>query len=221
MADAARPRLTLGAVADRPGAQRLQRVVLLPTGADDPAADVGRPAVALTAPDAPARARATGLGLPVVVCPELAAEPGEVPGDRAHRLDTLVRRHAVADRWRDLVVVADDATLRDVATGLCDLPEASTWPGSGGAVVVGLPRGTRPLRLGTVAAAALVVGVLALLAAGRLHPLSLPAVAAAAGAGLLLPSRTRHAGRTLLAAAGFAAVLVLLAVAGSTRFPVQ
>ena len=31
--------------------------------------------------------------------------------DRGHRLDEVVRRHAVEDRYRDLVVVADQATL--------------------------------------------------------------------------------------------------------------
>lgn len=207
------------------GRTQLQRVMLLPgaTGGDG----AGRPAVprsalVLTAPDAAARARAVSLGRPVVVSQELAeGRPGESSAERAHRLDTLVRSHAVSDRWRDLVVVADPDTLRDVATGLCSLPDATMWSGAAEVVTVGLPRGTRPVRVLPTLVGALVVALLALPLLGRFHPLLLPGLVAVGGVALLPWAVTRHAARTLLAVAGLATLVVFLGVAGAGRFPVE
>ena len=199
----------------------LQRVVLLSSSGGRFAAARLRRAEVLSAPEAEARARAETLGLPVLVCPELAAEPGGVPDGHPDRLDALIRGHAVADRWRDLVVVADTATLHAAAAGLCG-PTAVPPPADAeGVVVVGLPRGSRSVPWAAVAVGALVVAGLVGLTLDRLHPLVLPGLAAGAGLALVLPERTRRAGRSLLAVAALAAVLVLAVVAGASRFPVQ
>jgi hypothetical protein len=199
----------------------LQQVVLLPSSGERFAASRLRRAVVLSAPEAEARARAETLGLPVLVCPELAAEPGGVPDGHPHRLDALIRGHAVADRWRDLVVVADPATLHAAAAGLCGPTAAPPPADAEGVVVVGLPRGSPPVPWAAVAVGAVVVAGLVGLTQDRLHPLVLPGLAAGVGLTLVLPERTRRAGRSLLAVAALAAVLVLVVVAGASRFPVQ
>jgi hypothetical protein len=174
----------------------------------------------LAAPDPAAQALAATTGLPTVTSQELAdAGPGSADEERVRRLETLVRGHAVSDRFRDLVVVADAETVRAVATGLGALPGASTSPGE--VVVVGLPRGARPVRTGPVLVGAGLLGLVTLLTLGRLYPLLIPGVAAGVGVLLLPWPGSRHLGRTLLAQAGLAAVVVFVVVAGSGRFPAE
>ncbi|WP_432478148.1 hypothetical protein [Nocardioides sp. GXQ0305] len=197
-------------------------MLLVPTTGGDDDLTAPRHALVLTAPDPAARARAEQLGLPVVVSPELGtAEPDEVPEDRAHRLDAAVRGHAAVDRYRDLVVVADADTLRGVAAGLCALPEAPTRWSEQGVVTIGLPRGSRPVRLVPVLVGGGVAALVTLVSLAWWHPLVVPAAVAGVGLVLLPWAGSRHAGRTLLAVAGLAAVLVFVLVAGATRFPVE
>ena len=198
----------------------LQRIVLVPTDTAHPALDRPRRGLVLAAPDPAAQALAATTGLPTVTSQELAdAGPGSADEERVRRLEALVRGHAVSDRFRDLVVVADAETVRAVATGLGALPGASTWPGE--VVVVGLPRGARPVRLGPVLVGAGLLGLVTLLTLGRFYPLLVPGVAAGVGVLLLPWPGSRHLGRTLLAQAGLAAVVVFVVVAGSGRFPAE
>jgi hypothetical protein len=201
----------------------LQRVLLVPTTGGDTGSAAPRRGLVLTAPDAEARARAEQIGLPVLVCPELAASPDDVSEvRRRYRLDALIRGHAVADRWRDLVVVADAETLAAAAAGLCgDLSAVPAAQGDGGVITVGLPRGSRPVSWAPVVAGAVAVALLVGLTLERLYPAWLPAIVAGAGLLVLPWARTRRVGWTLLSVAGLSAVLVFVAVAGATRFPVE
>ena len=71
---------------------------------------LGRSVVVLAAPTAEAKKVVTGLGVEPV--PDVLLAPVRFPDvDRGHRLDQLVRRHAVEDRFRDVVVVTDAATV--------------------------------------------------------------------------------------------------------------
>jgi hypothetical protein len=200
----------------------LQRIVLVPTDAAHPTFSRPRRGVVLAAPDPAAQALAATTGLPTITSPELAAAgPAEAEADRVRRLETLVRGHAVSDRFRDVVVVTDGETVRAVATELCALPGASTLPGGGEVVTVGLPRAGRPVRLGPALVGAGLVSLLTLVTLDRLYPLVIPAVVALGGLVLLPWPGTRHVGRTLLAQAGLAAVVVFVVVAGSGRFPAE
>lgn len=198
----------------------LQRIILVPTGAAQPEFNRPRRGVVLAAPDPAAQALATTTGLPVVTSPELA-DAGRVDAARMQRLETLVRGHAVSDRFRDVVVVTDAETVRAVTTGLCALPGASTLPGGPEVVIVGLPRAARPVQVGHVLVGAGLVTLVTLLTIGSLYPLVVPAVVAVAGLALLPWTGSRHLGRTLLAQGGLAAVIVFVVVAGSGRFPAE
>ena len=57
--------------------------------------------------------------------------------DRGHHLDQLVRRHAVEDRFRDVVVVTDAATVTLLLRALAP----DQLPMAGAVTEVGLPRG--------------------------------------------------------------------------------
>ncbi|KQV77825.1 hypothetical protein ASC64_03145 [Nocardioides sp. Root122] len=182
-------------------------------------ARLGRSVVVLTAPTAEARRVVEGLGAGPgghETVPEVLLAPVRFPGvDRGHRLDDLVRRHAVADRWRDIVVVADPATV----TLLLRVLAPDQLPTAGPVTEVGLPRGTRPVPLARAlvggAALALVAGLL-----GAVVPVwVLPLLVVVAGLALLVVPGNRHHGQTLLIAAGVAVLLGALAVAGSSRFP--
>jgi hypothetical protein len=169
--------------------------------------------VVLSAPTADAKQVVTALA--VEPLPEVLLAPVRFPdADRGHRLDALVRDHALRDRFRDVVVVADPATTTLLLRVL-----APDQLATGGAVtVVGLPRADRPVDLRRAVAVGVLVGVAALFApSGAL--LALPVVVAAVGLGLLLIGSWRHHGRGLLVSAGTALVLVFLSVAGSARFP--
>ena len=173
---------------------------------------LGRSVLVLAPPTADAERVVRGLGRERRT--EALLAPVRFPdADRGHGLDALVRRHAMADRYRDVVVVTDPASatllLRVVAPG--QLAE-------GGAVtVVGLPRGDRPVSVRRALGAALVLGV----AAAAVEPLTLgiPAAAAAVGLVLLLLPPARHLGRELLLASAVALVVALVVIAGSARFP--
>ncbi len=200
----------------------LQRIVLVATDAADPTFRRPRRGVVLAAPDPAAQALAATMELPTITSPVLAdAGPGGADAERVRRLEALVRGHAVSDRFRDVVVVADAATVGAVAIGLGALPGVSPLPGGSGVVTVGLPRRARPVRVGPVLVGAGLVGLVALLTVGRLHPLVVPGIVAGIGLVLLPWAGSRHVGRTLLAQAGLAAVVVFVVVAGSGRFPVE
>ena len=148
--------------------------------------------------------------------PDVMLAPERFPGvDRGHRLDELVRRHALADRQRDVVVVADPATvtllLRVMAPG--QLPER------GPVTVVALPRAATPVSLVHVAAGGVLLAALTGLLATVLPFWLLPGLAVLVGLALVLVPRHRRSGQTLLLATGAAAVVALLAIAGSARFP--
>ncbi|WP_191281122.1 hypothetical protein [Nocardioides flavus (ex Wang et al. 2016)] len=196
-----------------------QRILVVSTRAD--AAEVqrvrarmGSSAVVLTAPTAEGKRIVQGLGREAH--PEVLLAPVRFPDvDRGHRLDEVVRRHAVADRFRDVVVVADPATV----TLLLRVLAPDQLPESGPVTEVGLPRGSRPVPLvqaalggGGLAVAALVLG--------PVLPLwLLPVLAGLVGLVLLVVPGRRHLGEAVLIAAGASVVVGLLVIAGSARFP--
>jgi hypothetical protein len=196
-----------------------QRILVVSTRAD--AAEVGRvragigsSAVVITAPTADGKRIVRGLGH--TAHPEVVLAPVRFPDvDRGHRLDEVVRRHAVADRFRDVVVVADPSTI----TLLLRVLAADQLPTSGPVTEVLLPRGPRPVPLGRAAAAGVVLALLVSLLSAVVPVWALPALAAVVGLVLLaLPGR-RWLGLSVLIAVAVALGVSLLATAGSARFP--
>lgn len=189
----------------------MQQIVLVPTGAAEAAIPVPKHGLVLASLDAAAIAWAARTGLPTETLPAMSVT----------ELENLVRARAVADRWRDLVVVADARTVRALAAALTNEPGTSALAGADDVVTVGLPRGTKPVRPRDVVGGGLLVTLATFVLIDALYPLLLSVLVAAGGLVLLPWARTRHLGRTLLAVAGVSAVLVFLLVAGSTRFPTQ
>jgi hypothetical protein len=176
--------------------------------------DLDKNPLVLTAPTAEAK-RVVG-SLAFEARPEVLLAPVRFPdAERGHRLDELVRRHALQDRFRDVVVVTDPAT----ATLLLRVLAPDQPPARGAVTVVGLPRGDRPVPVRRALVLGLVLGVLAALAERIAPVLALPAATAVAGLVLLLVERWRYLGRGLLLAAAMALLVVLVVIAGSTRFP--
>ena len=196
-----------------------QRILVVSTraGADDLdrlRAGLGPTSIVLTAPTGEGKRVVQALGREAL--PEVVLAPVSHPDtDRGHRLDAVVRRHAVADRFRDVVVVADPGTL----TLLLRVLAPDQLPTAGPVIEVGLPRGPRPVPVGW----AVVGGVVLALAAGASSALVpfwlLPALAVLAGLLLLAVPRRRHIGQAVLIAIGVALLVTLLSLAGSARFP--
>lgn len=196
-----------------------QRIVVVSTqsGAADldrVRARLGSSAVVLTAPTGEAKRVVEALGRDAV--PEVVLAPASHPDvDRGHRLDEAVRRHAVADRFRDVVVVADPATIILLLRVL-----APDQLSDGGPVTeVGLPRGARPVPTGQAVAGGIGLGVVAGVLSGVVPIWVLPALVAAAGLVLLAVPGRKHVGESLLIAVGVAVLVTILSIAGSTRFP--
>lgn len=196
-----------------------QRIFVVSTQAG--AADVARVRKALgpssrvvTAPTAEGKRVVESLGREAV--PDVLLAPVRFPDvDRGHRLDGLVRRHAVEDRFRDVVVVADPATVVLLLRVL-----APDQLASGGPVTeVGLPRAARPVPLGLAAAGGVGLAVVAGILGALIPVWVLPALAVVAGLALLAVPGRRHLGYALLIATAVAAVFSLFAIAGSSRFP--
>jgi len=176
--------------------------------------DLGRDPVVLTAPTA--EAAAVVRVLPVSPQAEVLLAPVRFPpADRGHRLDELVRRHALRDRFRDVVVVTDPAT----STLLLRVLAPDQLPTGGAVTLVGLARGDRPVVVRRAVVAGIVLGVLASVAESLTLVLALPGAVALAGLVLLLVPSWRHLGREALLAAAIAVPVVLAVVAGSARFP--
>ena len=196
-----------------------QRIHVVTTGAgatdlERLRASVGSSAVVVTAPTA--EAKRVVLGLKRDAHPDVLLAPVRFPDvDRGHRLDALVRRHAVEDRFRDVVVVADPGTV----TLLLRVLAPDQLPSAGPVIEVGLPRGPRPVALGHAAIGGAVLAFVSLLLSTLLPVWVLPALVALAGLVLLVVPGRRHLGRTLLVAVGAALIVGLLAIAGSDRFP--
>ena len=196
-----------------------QRIFVVGTqaGADEVArlrSSLGSTAVVLAAPTAEAKSVVTGLGVEPV--PDVLLAPVRFPGaDRGHRLDELVRRHAVEDRFRDVVVVTDPATV----TLLLRTLAPDQLPMAGAVTEVGLPRGARPVPLVQAALGGGALALVAVLAASVVPIWVLPLVVVVVGVGLLLVPRRRHLGEALLIAVAVAVAVSLLSIAGSSRFP--
>lgn len=177
-------------------------------------ATLGSAAVVVTAPTPEAKRVVEGLGREAF--PDVLLAPVRFPDvDRGHRLDGLVRRHAVEDRYRDVVVVADPATTTLLLRVLAPDQLASAGP----VTEVGLPRGPRPVPLGRAA----IGGVALAVAAGALAPVLpvwlLPVLALVTALVLLLVPGRRHLGQALLIAVAVSVLVTLMAIAGSARFP--
>jgi hypothetical protein len=196
-----------------------QRILVVSTAADE--ADLlrirdglGRNPVVLTAPTAEAKRVVRTLEVEPQV--DLLLTPvSSPPADRGHLLDSLVRQHALQDRFRDVVVITDRASSTLLLRSLAP----DQLPTRGPVTVVGLPRGDRPMDGRRAVVSGLLLGV----ASGLVEPLApiltLPGVVALTGLALLLVPPVRHLGRELVLASAVAVALVLAVVAGSARFP--
>lgn len=196
-----------------------QRILLVSSAATDSETEdvrgtLSRDALVLTAPTAEAKRVVTEIG--AEPRPELELAPVRFPdADRGHRLDALVRRHALADRFRDLVVVADAATL----TLLLRVLAPDQLPAQGSVTHVGLPRAGRPVPVAPAVGIGVVLGLLAGILAGGVPILVLPVAVAAVGLGLAVVPSRRHVGLGALLAAAVALGAIFLSIAGSSRFP--
>ena len=196
-----------------------QRIFVVGTqaGADEVArvrSSLGSDVVVLTAPTGEAKRVVDGLGVEPV--PDVLLAPVRFPDvDRGHRLDELVRRHAVQDRFRDVVVVTDPATVTLLLRALAP----DQLPMGGAVTEVGLPRGSRPVPLVQAVLGGGVLALVAVLASNVLPIWVLPLLVVVVGVGLLLVPRRRHLGEALLIAVAVAAAVSLLSIAGSSRFP--
>lgn len=199
-----------------PGHQRIYVVSTATNEADlrQTRGDLGRTPVVVTAPTAEAKRVVHTLGVKPQV-EVLLAPTSFPPANRGHQLDALIRQHALRDRFRDVVVVTDPAT----STLLLRVLAPDQLSSGGSVTVVGLPRGDRPVAVRRALASGSVLGVVASVAEPLPPILVLPAVAALLGLVLLLLGPIRHLGRELLLVAPVAAVVALLIVAGSARFP--
>jgi hypothetical protein len=199
-----------------PGRQRIFVVSTSVAGADLARVrdDLGRHPVVLTAPTPEAAHVVHGLEVEPHV--EILLAPTTFPrADRGHQLDALVRRHALEDRFREVVVVSDTVTstllLRTLAPG--------QLPTRGGVTVVGLPRGERPLAVRRALVSGVALGLVAGLAEPLAPPPVLPSVVGLLGLAMLLVAPLRHLGRELLLGAAVALAVMFVVVAGSARFP--
>ncbi|HEU5036026.1 MAG TPA: hypothetical protein VFT70_03395 [Nocardioides sp.] len=197
----------------------LQRIVVVSTSAstadlERACGDLGRDPVLVVAPTGEAKRVAQDLDLEPQV--ELLLAPVAFPtADRGHQLDVLVRRHALQDRFRDVVVVTDPAT----STLLLRALAPDQLPTGGAVTVVGLPRGGRPVAVRRAVGSGVVLGALAYVAYPPTPILTVPGLLALAGLAPLAVPRWRHVGQGLLLAAAVAVVVALAVVAGSARFP--
>ena len=196
-----------------------QRIFVVTTQAgtaevDRVRARLGASVRVLTAPTAEAKRVVEGLGTTPV--PDVLLAPVRFPDvERGHRLDALVRRHAVEDRYRDVVVVADPASV----TLLLRVLAPDQLPAAGPVTEVGLPRAPRPVPLGRAAAGGVGLAFVAGLLAAVIPVWVLPALVVLAGLVLLVVPGRRHLGYALLIATAVAAVFSFFAIAGSARFP--
>lgn len=175
---------------------------------------LARDTVCLVAPTADAVRVVRALGLEPQ--PEPLLGPVSFPAaDRGHQLDLLVRRHALADRFRDVVVVTDPATAVLLLRALAP----DQLPTAGAVTVVGLARGGRPVAVRRAVAVGVVLGALAYVVAPPASIGAVPGAVGLAGLALLPGRRWRHLGQELLLAAAVALVVALAVVAGSARFP--
>ena len=173
---------------------------------------------AVTAPTAEAKRVVSALSVESAVAPEaevLLAPTRFPPADRSHQLDSLVRRHALRDRFRDVVVVTDAASSTLLLRALAPDQLATR----GAVTVVGLPRGERPVAVGRAVVVGLVLGLAAGVVESVVPLLVLPVVVALLGLGLVLAPAWRHLGREALLAAAISLVAALAVVSGSARFP--
>ena len=196
-----------------------QRIFVVSTGAGETELrrvrdDLGRHPVVLAAPTAEAERVVRTLEVDPQV--EMTLAPvSSPPPDRGDRLDALVRRHALHDRFRDVAVVTDSSTSTLLLRSLAP----DQMPSRGAVTVVGLPRQDRPTAVRRALACGVLLGVAADVAKPTVPILTIPGAAALFGLALLLVPPGRHLGRELLLAAATAAVAVLAIVAGSARFP--
>jgi hypothetical protein len=195
-----------------------QRVLVVSTAAapDDLGlrGRVDRDPVVLGAPGPAVEQVARVLRAEPVVEPLLGPVSRPRP-DRGHRVDELVRRHALRDRFRDVVVVTDPGT----AVLLLRVLAPDQLPSGGPVTVVGLPRGDRPVSVRRAVLTALALAAAAGASDGVVPLLALPAAVVALGLVLLLVPPWRHVGRELLLTAAVAVLVLFAAIAGSARFP--
>jgi hypothetical protein len=195
-----------------------QRIHVVSTTAADaePARlpDLRRDPVVITAPTADAARVVRALGVEPQV--EVLLAPVRFPDvDRGHRLDELVRAHALRDRFRDLVVVTDPAS----AVLLLRVLAPSQLADGGPVTVVGLARGERPVAVPRALVTGVVLGAVVAFAERLQVLLALPVVLALVGLVVFLVVPWRHVGRELLLASAVSVAVGLAIIAGSARFP--
>ncbi|WP_148615691.1 hypothetical protein [Nocardioides rubriscoriae] len=197
----------------------LQRILVVSDGVGETELErvrhgLGRDPVVLTAPTPEAARVVRTLGAEPRV--ELSLAAVRFPAaDRGHQLDALVRSHALGDRFRDVVVVTDQATSTLLLRVL-----APDQLATGGAVqVVGLPRADRPVAARRAVVAGVVLGGVAGVLGAPVLLLVLIGLLAPVGLVLTLTEPRRHLGHELLLAAAVALAVSFVVVASSARFP--
>jgi hypothetical protein len=203
-------------VAGVPGRQRIF-VVSVTAGEADLhrlRGGLGTDVVLLAAPT-PEASRVVGdLGIEPQVEDLLAPVSSPAP-DRGHRLDALVRAHALRDRFRDVIVVTDPATAILLLRALAPDQLATGGP----VTVVGLPRADRPVDVRRAVVGGIAVALVAALGPWELPSLALPIALAGVGLALLLVPPWRRFGREALLAAAVALGAVVFGITSSGRFP--
>ena len=199
-----------------PGLQRI--LVVSTTAADDDLrrlrTDLGRDPVVVAAPTPEAERVTRALGVEAERDGLLGPVSSPRPS-RGEQLNLLVRRHALEDRFRDVVVVTDVATATLLLRNL-----APDQLATGGAVtLVGLPRGDRQLSGRRAVVLGILLSLVASVAESRVPIWALPAAVALVGVTVLLVPVVRHVGRELLVVAGIAMAVSLVLAASSARFP--
>lgn len=196
-----------------------QRILVISTAANETELarirdDLGRHPAVITAPTAEAKRVMHTLGVAPHV--EVLLAPVSFPdADRGHRLDDLVRRYALRDRFRDVVVVTDPAT----STLLLRVLAPDQLSTAGALTVVGLPREDRPIAARRAVVSGLALGVAAGLAESQAPILMLPGAVSSIALVLLLVGPWRHLGLELLLTAAISVAVVFSLVASSGRFP--
>jgi CheY-like chemotaxis protein len=197
----------------------LQRIFVVSTAAtpDDLrqlGRSLGRSRLVLTAPTTEGKAVVTALGGGAQ--PEMLLAPVRFPPvDRGQQLDTLVRNHALQDRFTDVVAITDPASV----TLLLRVMAPDQLPTAGAVTEVGLPRADRPADLRRGAIAGGVLGVLAVVGEPVLPILALPAVAGVVGLVLLVVPAWRYLAQEVLLLAVVSVAVAILLIASAQRFP--
>lgn len=150
-------------------------------------------------------------------------DAGEDLDVAAHRMETALRTRALDHRYDDLVVVVGPAALRLLISALGGVHRdtvGSAALGPGATTVVGLPRAPRTIGLAPVGIVAVLLAIVDNSLWGAIGvPFLATGVVLVAAGGLSVSWRTRPYALALLKAAAIGALILILVLSSSRRFP--